>query len=256
MLTAAKVESNVTTAMKLDEVLSKFGKNPERSVGYKGGVFAFRDIKSMEEKEQVFNEASLGIMAATGTPEDLQRTLTSLAKNLQGDSVLASSVQQKAVQKLTHLRQHIPTPPPGMVPAPGAVYASPAEISNFLEILGASDDPVSVLASALDGTMNESALATIEHLYPAQTAGMKVEVTQILQDQEFTASLSYQQRLSLDAFVGGGREYAATPGALVINGNRSAQTQAQEAAQRGRPSPMRAPQTTNSASDNLANLSR
>lgn len=255
-LVAAKVEANVTFSQKLAKAIDDFAKNPQARVGTRGaGIFMFREMKSFKEKKAAYQQATQSIQAATGTPQDLQRTIANITKNIGADPMLNSALQQRLVQKFMYLNAQIPQPPPGMLPQEGSVYASPAEVSNFLEVLGASDDPVTVMQSALEGTLNESALATIEALFPVQTSEMRVSVTQIMQDPETKSKLTYQQRLSLDLFAGGGREFAATPGALVIQGSRSAQTPAQEAAMRGRPGKMKNPTVQEpTAADRLSAL--
>ena len=255
-VTAASVEANVSFATRVNNMVERYVAKPDTGIGYRAGIYKFRSMKTYEEKKASYDQAVAALREATASPEQTIRTVSNFTQNLVNDPALASTIAQKSVQRYQYMAMQIPMSPRGMIPSQ-VDHASPAEVATFMEQLGASDDPISVMASAFEGTLNGSALAVIETIFPVATAEMRIEVAQIMQTPETYEKLSFKQRLSLDTFLGGGWEPAAQPGAVMRLQSRAAQTQAQERAQRGSGAPKQqypenSPQSSNS--DRLSNL--
>ena len=229
----SKVESAARYFDETSELIGKYLNKPSAKVSMKTGVFKFREMKTFKEKEEAFYDIQKEIEAVTASEDILIDRTSRVAENLQSDPGLANGVAFHAVRRAAYLKQHLPTVPQGLVPYHGYTF-SPAEISNFLEIAGAADDPISVMASALAGQLNESSLKAVADLYPHMLADMRVQISQaIIADQDNYIKFTYRQRMDIDTFLGGGFEPSAQLPNLLSLQDRSAQTSAQDQALRG-----------------------
>jgi hypothetical protein len=87
---------------------------------------------------------------------------------------------------------------------------SSAEIENWLEALGAIESPVSVLATAVDGSVSDQAVDAIRTVYPEFYIEMVLDVSAFVYENRET--LHDAQMHGLDTFTGGALGYTDAPG--------------------------------------------
>jgi hypothetical protein len=91
----------------------------------------------------------------------------------------------------------------------GSEDFSGAEIENFLEAVGAATEPISVLASAVDGSTSSQAVDAIRAIYPQLYVDMVLDVAAFV--NEHGHKLDHAQLLGLDTFTGGALGYSDGP---------------------------------------------
>jgi hypothetical protein len=86
---------------------------------------------------------------------------------------------------------------------------SGAEMENFLEAVGAVIDPISELATAVDGSTSEQGVDAVRAVYPELYMEMVIDVAEFV--AEYGPRLGHVQLLGLDVFTGYALGYSDGP---------------------------------------------
>ena len=103
-----------------------------------------------------------------------------------------------------------------------------AEIENFLEAVGALIDPVSVLASAVDGSTSSQSVDALRTVYPKLYTEMAIDVAEFV--RQHGDIMGHDQLVGLDTFTGYALGYSDGPAPALTMQPPFAQTSGQAAA--------------------------
>ena len=145
-----------------------------------GGVYLFRNMNSAAEKRAAFgliydtvNENAASIDVLSANVGDMVETAAA------SDMALGTSLAVTQMAALSYLDKQMPRPGNATI-APEEQSA--AEIDNFFEAVGALLDPLSVLASAADGSVTEQGVSAIGSVYPRLYQEMVLDVAEFVQE--------------------------------------------------------------------------
>jgi hypothetical protein len=206
---AAQVDTVITTKKRVKVALMYIGMKGggiRHTVSF-GGVFLFRGMNSFNEKKQAFTEAHDALINTAANPESLQAHVSDLVAPAAIEDIgLGASLAATQVAAYSYLLSQLPTTSdPIMRPED----FSGAEIENFLEALGAIMEPVSVLATAADGSTTEQAVDALRKVYPELYMDMVLDVAEFV--DEYGHKLGHAQLLGLDTFTGYALGYSDGP---------------------------------------------
>jgi len=197
------------------------------------GVMVFRNLESLQEKQEQFALRRKALVEATSSAGALQNTVGAATEQVAAhDMELGINFAETLATGNTYLLQQLPR---SSDPAIGAAEFSAAEIENFLEAVGAITDPISVLATAVDGSVTAQAVDAIRTVYPDLYAEIVVDIAEFLENHR--GEIGHVQLLGLDAFTGGALGYSDGPAPNLTYRQPAYQTagQAQAAGATGGP---------------------
>lgn len=171
------------------------------------GVMVYRNMKTMNEKQEAFavhRRALLETASNSGAMQDVVgRTTENVAAH---DMELGIKFAETLVASNTYLMNQLPQSDDPLI---GAMDFSGAEVENFLEAVGAIFDPISVLATAADGSVTGQAVDAIRTVYPDLYAEILVDMAEFLENNR--GEIGHEQMLGLDTFAGGALGYLDAP---------------------------------------------
>ena len=171
------------------------------------GVMEFRQLQTLAEKQETFAVYRRAIAEHTSSPGALEDLVGRTVENVAGqDMELGVNMAESLATGAYYLAQQMPRSDD---PSFGATEFSSAEIENFLEAVGAISDPISVLATASDGSVMSQAVDAIRTVYPNLYAEMVIDIAEYL--EENPGEMGHAQLLGLDAFTGGALGYSDGP---------------------------------------------
>jgi len=171
------------------------------------GVMLYRNMNTMLEKQEAFAVHRRALLETASSTGSLQAAVGRATENVAAhDMELGINFAETLVTGNSYLLQQLPRSDDQMV---GAMDFSGAEIENFLEAVGAISDPISVLATAADGSVTGQAIDAIRTVYPDLYAEMLVDMAEFLENNR--GEIGHAQMLGLDAFAGGALGYTDGP---------------------------------------------
>ena len=205
----AQVETVINTKRRIQATLMYIGVKggAVRHTTMFGGVYLFRDLSSMAEKREAFQAYRDVVVNATATPEALQEHVGNLVGGAAMEDIsLGASLASTQATAYSYLRQQVPSSADSMI-GPGDFSGS--EMENFLEAVGAVMDPISELATAVDGSTSEQGVDAVRAVYPELYTDMVIDVAEFV--AEYGPRLGHAQLLGLDAFTGYALGYSDGP---------------------------------------------
>jgi hypothetical protein len=172
-----------------------------------GGVMTFRALTDMEEKRDAFVIHRMAVLSSGATPEVLQASVGEAVDAIAlVDMELATHVASTLATANQYLLTHMPSSEDSMI---GPRDFSGSEIENWLEALGAIQAPVSVLATAVDGSVSSQAVDAIRSVYPEFYTEMVLDVSEFVYENR--ERLGDAQMHGLDTFTGYALGYSDGP---------------------------------------------
>jgi len=232
---AAQVETVMSTKQRIGETLryvALYGGGARQTVSF-GGVMAFRTLSSASEKRQAFRGYHDLISRYSSNPDLLVSHTGDLVGGAASfDMDLGAALAANNVASYTYLGTQLPRSDDSAI-LPEDFSA--AEMENFLEAVGAITDPMSVLATAADGSTSDQSVDALRAVYPELYTEMVLDVAEFV--AEFGDKLSHAKLLGLDAFTGGALGYSDGPAPNLTYRQPAYQTagQAQAAGATGGP---------------------
>jgi len=205
----AQVETVIDTKRRIAATLMYIGVKGGaiRHTAMFGGVYIFRNLNTMAEKRQAFQAYRDVVINTTATPEALQEHVGNLVGGAaMEDMSLGASLASTQATAYSYLREQIPSSADAMI-GPGDY--SGAEMENFLEAVGAVIDPISELATAVDGSTSEQGVDAVRAVYPELYTEMVIDVAEFV--AEYGPKLGHAQLLGLDTFTGYALGYSDGP---------------------------------------------
>ena len=218
----AQVDAVMTTKQRIASALEfiAFKGGGGRHTTVFGGVFAFREMNSMAEKREAFALYSEIVTSTSADPYVLQEHVGQAVENAANvDMPMAVGLAEGIATANTYLVKQLPTSADPMI-GPGDFSA--AEMENFLEAVGAIASPISVLASAADGSTSSQAVDALRTAYPELYVEMVLDVAEFMEERGHT--LGHAQLMGLDTFTGGALGYTDAPGPNLAYGLLGYQT--------------------------------
>jgi hypothetical protein len=173
-----------------------------------GGVMTYRGLSTIDEKRDAFVINRMAVLSSGSSPETLQASVGEAVDAIAlADMELATHVASTLATANQYLLQQMPSSEDPMI---GPRDFSSAEIENWLEALGAIESPVSVLATAVDGSVSDQAVDAIRTVYPEFYIEMVLDVSAFVYENRET--LHDAQMHGLDTFTGGALGYTDAPG--------------------------------------------
>ena len=163
-----------------------------------GGVFLFRNMTHAMDKKAAFVTYHDVLTRAASSPEALMSSVSEVVggysqNDLDGGARMAGT----AVAAVSYLNNQLPRSPDPLIQPQDF---STAEIENFLESLGAILDPFSVIATARDGSVTDTAVDAFRSVYPELYYDAVIDVGEFM--DEFREDLDHATMLGFDAFTG------------------------------------------------------
>jgi cellobiose-specific phosphotransferase system component IIA len=206
---AAQVETLLTHKQRMMTALKYValkGGGARHTVVYTG-VLAFRNMKSAAEKRDAFALYRDAIVATASNPTALQEHISQfVGPAAQHDMRLGVPLADGLASAHVYLRQQMPRSDDPMVRSQDF---SMAEIENFLEAVGALSDPISVVMTAVDGSVSSQSVDAIRSVYPELYIDMVLDVSEFVHD--YGDKLGHAQWLGLDAFTSYALGYTDAP---------------------------------------------
>jgi hypothetical protein len=172
-----------------------------------GGVMTYRALTSMDQKREAFIVNRMAVLSAGSSPEALQASVGETVDAIAlVDMELATHVASTLATANQYLLQQMPTSEDNMI---GPEDFSGSEMENWLEAFGAIKAPVSVLATAVDGSVSTQAVDAIRTVYPEFYTQMILDVSDFVYENR--DSLDDAQMHGLDTFTGGALGYSDGP---------------------------------------------
>lgn len=163
-----------------------------------GGVFLFRNMASAAEKRASFTAVHDAVLAHAATPEQVVAHIGHQVDPVaRQDLGLGTALAGVGITALSYLGQQLPRSTDARI---GPEHFSMSEIENFLEIVGALSDPISVLAASKNGSITDQSVDAIRTVYPDLYAEMVLDVAEFV--DEYGDKLDYPAWVGLDAFTG------------------------------------------------------
>lgn len=207
------------------------------------GVMAFRQLNTAQEKREQFAVHRKALIEATASAGAMQAIVGKASEQVASyDMELGVGFAETLATANSYLLQQMPRTSD---PAIGSAEFSSAEIENFLEAVGAIQDPISVLVTAVDGSVDSQGVDAIRTVYPSLYAEMIVDISEFLETHR--GEMGHVQMLGLDAFTDGALGYADGPAPNLTFQDPAYQTtgQAQSAGAMGGPEHRRMNQMQN-----------
>ena len=203
--------------------LTKLGKVPII------GIFAFRDLSS-EDKRESFGTIRDHIDATANNPDIMigatEEMLSTLADT---DPELATNIGHSSTNQLMYLANHIPRVPEA--PLGGSAADVPlTDIDIFFDRYGALQAPESILFAVSEGTLTDEAADAVRTVYPELFVEMQLQLADTLGEADH---VPYSVKVASSYMLGPGIDPLLDASFVLDLQDRSAQTEEQEAAQRG-----------------------
>lgn len=224
----AQVESVMTTKQRIHEALAYVAMRGggARTTATFGGVMAFRHAASTQEKQALFSVLHDGISAVTATPAALQEFIGELVEPAAtSDMAIAVNLAVTETSAIDYLSKVLPRSSDRAI---SPEHYGMAEIENFLEAVGAVTEPISVLATAADGSTTEQAVDALRTVYPQLYTEMVIDTAEFVDN--YGDALGHAQLLGLDVFTGYALGYSDGPAPWLTMQPPYAQTAGQASA--------------------------
>ena len=161
------------------------------------GVVHYRQLATQDEKREAFAINREILMQNAASPEQmLAASAVTSEAFAQFDLETATKYSQALMASGMYLMQQMPKSD-----EVGIDEFSSAEMEVWLERVGALEDPISVIASAADGSVTPEAVEAIRTVYPSLYTDMVLDIVQYL--SEYPNEISNSTMIGLDTFTGG-----------------------------------------------------
>jgi hypothetical protein len=172
-----------------------------------GGVYAFRTLATLAEKRDAFREYRDLVVDKASNMDALQAHVAPMAGEAAMEDVgLGAGIAANQMTVYGYLAQQAPTSGDATI-GPGDF--SGAEMENFLEAVGAAIQPISVLATAADGSTTDQGVDAFRTMYPELYMDAVIDVAEFV--EEYGHKLGHAQLLGLDTFTGYALGYSDGP---------------------------------------------
>jgi len=206
---AAQVETVIDTKRRIKAALMYIAVKGGggRHTAVFGGVYAFREMATMAEKRDSFRQYRDLVVDKASNIDALQAHVAPSAGEVAMEDVgLGAAMAANQMTIYSYLAQQAPTSADATI---GSDDFSSAEMENFLEAVGAAIQPISVLATAADGSTSGQGVDAFRAMYPELYMDAVLDVAEFV--EEYGHKLGHEQLLGLDAFTGYALGYSDGP---------------------------------------------
>jgi len=222
---AAQVQSVMSTKERIGEALwyiAMKGGGARHTATF-GGVYTYRSMGTFAEKRTAFRMIHDAVTQKATNVETLMAHVGDMVGPAAAfDMGLGASLAANQIAAYSYLNAQMPRSADRLI---GPEDFSGAEIDNFLEAVGALAEPISVLATAADGSTTGQAVDAIRTVYPRLYTEMALDVAEFV--EEYGDKLDHVQLLGLDTFLNGALGYSDGPAPELTFQEPMAQTQQQ-----------------------------
>jgi hypothetical protein len=201
--TVINTKKRITAALKF---IAMRGGGGRHTIAFTG-VMEFRQLETMDEKKAEFAIRRAALLEASSSSGSLEASIGSIVDPVAAyDMELGVNLAETLATGNRYLLQQLPR---SEDPMSAPTDFSGAEIENFLEALGAIVDPISVLATAADGSVTDQAVDAVRAVYPDLYAEMIIDIAEYL--EKHRDDFGHNQMLGLDTFTGYALGYSDGP---------------------------------------------